>query len=187
MAEKISVAYVGPKKEKTYRDPVTRADYVFPQFQKVDVEADLAYRVLKFKDIFVKGDELKDAAKKQKDAEAQRKQADEEQRLAAEKAAKKNQRVLLVEGKLYDLNKLTMPKIKTLVESLSLEVPYNGEAKEDYADAVKAAILNKWPDAEVTDQPQIETAQSEAETEASQDDADQENKADDSDKDKPAK
>lgn len=168
MAEKIAVAYVGPKKEKTFRDPVTRADHVFPQFQKIDVDSDLAYRLLKFKGVFVKGEDLKDAEKQQKAAAKQRADKEEQERLAAEKAAKASQRTVLVEGQLYDLNKMTLPKLKTLVESLGLEVPYNGEKKDDYADAVKAAVLNKWPDAEVTGEPQIETAQRQAETEAAQ-------------------
>lgn len=166
MAEKISVAYVGPKKEKTFRDPATRVDHVFPQFEKIEVEPELAYRLLKFKDVFVKGEDLKDAEKQRKAADKERQEKEEQDRIAAEKAAKENQRTVLVEGKLYDLNKMTKPKLKTLVESLGLEVSDNGEKKEDYAAAVKDAILVKFPGSEVTDQPQIETAQTEAETEA---------------------
>lgn len=170
MAEKIEVAYVGPKKEKTFRDPATRVDHVFPQFEKVEVEPDLAYRLLKFKGVFVKADELKDAEKQSKAAEQERQEREERQRLEAEKAAKAYQRTVLVEGQLYDLNKMTKPKLKTLVESLGLEVIDNGEKKDDYAAAVKDAILNKWPDAEVAGEPQIETAQAAAETEAAADD-----------------
>lgn len=168
MAEKITVAYVGPKKEKTFRDPATRVEHVFPQYEKIDVDSELAYRLLKFKGVFVKGEELKDAEKQQKEADKQRAEREEEQRLAAEKAAKANLRTVNVEGKLYDLNKMTVPKLKTLVESLGLEVSHNGEKKDLYADAVKAAILAKYPDAEVTEEAQIETAQTEAEVEAAQ-------------------
>ena len=182
MADKIEVAYVGPKKEKTFRDPATRVEHVFPQFEKVEVEPEMAYRLLKFKGVFVKGEDLKDAAKQQKAAQKEREEREEAERLAAEKAAKANQRTVLVEGKLYDLNKMTLPKLKTLVESLSLEVPHNGEKKEEYADAVKASILNKYPDAEVTDEPEIETAQSEAEVAAAQEAA-----KDDSSEEKSAK
>lgn len=102
------------------------------------------------------------------EADKQRAEREEEQRLAAEKAAKANLRTVNVEGKLYDLNKMTVPKLKTLVESLGLEVSHNGEKKDLYADAVKAAILAKYPDAEVTEEAQIEAAQTEAEVEAAQ-------------------
>ncbi len=166
MAEKIEVAYVGPKKEKTYRDPATRVDHVFPQFQKVEVEPELAYRLLKFKGVFVKAEDMKDAEKQAKAAEQERQDREERDRLAAQKAEKAYQRTVLVEGQLYDLNKMTKPKLKTLVESLGLEVSDNGEKKDDYAAAVKDAILNKWPDAEVSGEPQIETAQAVAENEA---------------------
>lgn len=166
MTDQIAVAYVGPKKEKRFTDPKNRVEHIFPQFEPVEVDADLAYRVLRFADVFVKGDDIKDAQKKKEAAEKERADREEKVRKAIEQAELNNQRVVRIEGTTYDLNKMTKPKLLTLVESLGLEVADNGEKKDDYAAAVKDAILNKYPDAAVNESQEIETAQSAAQEEA---------------------
>ncbi len=144
--DKVTVAYIGPKKEKTYVDPETRIDHVFPQFEKVDVSASLAHRILRHKDVFVKGDEL-DKRKKESKAkyDAQEKERKEAAAIAAKEAAAR-QNTVIVNGSEIDLNKLTMAKLKTLVVAEALTVPYNGEDKDDYVAAVKAALVNKYYD-----------------------------------------
>lgn len=183
MAELTSVAYVGPKKTKVYKDPETRVEYVFSQYEKQDVPTSLANRLFKFKGVFIKGDEVKDAKKKQDAAEKERNAKDEALRKMQAEAEKNNQRTLLLNGSVVDLNKMTMAKLKTLVESESIEVPFNGEGRDDYASAVKAALLQKYPDSEVVTEPAIETAQSEAEDEAEKESADE--NQDEAQKEKP--
>ncbi len=146
--EKVTVAYIGPKKEKTYTDPETRIDHVFPQFEKVDVSAGLAHRILRHKDVFVKGEEL---AKREKEAKATQKEQDKAQEKARklaelEQAARENTVLIGTDQRVLDLNKYTMAKLKTLVEAESLNVPHNGEGVDDYRAAVKAALVNKYPD-----------------------------------------
>lgn len=150
--EKVTVAYIGPKKEKTYTDPETRIDHVFPQFEKVDVSAGLAHRILRHKDVFVKGEEL---AKREKDAKATQKEQEKElakqRELAAlEEAARQNTVLIGLDQKVVDLNKYTMAKLKTLVEAESLNVPHNGEGVDAYRAAVKAALVNKYPEHNLT-------------------------------------
>lgn len=146
MAEKLSIAYVGPKKEKRMYDHEKKIDLIFPQFVPVEVDEATAYRFLKFEGVFSRSSDLKDAKADLEAAEKARAKKEKEEQAERERLEKENNMtVTLGEGEVVDLNKLTKPKLATLVEREGIEVPDHGEKVGDYKAAVKAALVAKYP------------------------------------------
>ncbi|MCE0495772.1 hypothetical protein [Vibrio salinus] len=111
----VSIVYIGPKKFKT----VNRQ--TFRQYHPVPVPEPMAANLLKFPDVFIEESQLEDFKKNQaeKMAEAEAKAKEQEAALEAEKLAR--DMTVTVGGKEYDLNKMTISKIKTLLESGDIE------------------------------------------------------------------
>ncbi len=144
MVDKITITYIGPKSEK--KDTITGSRIVFPRHKPVDVESDKAYTLLGFPTVFIEHKDL-DAHLEGVQAQEELQQAVVEnlEKLAAEQAAA-NDVTVDVNGEVIDLSKLTSVKLKTLVESLDLDLKQGAQEKVgEFALRVRDAINDMPP------------------------------------------
>lgn len=142
MAEKISITYIGGKKQK--RDTVTGSRLIFPRLKPVDVDSDIAHQLLAFPSVWVESARA-DAALNQQASDEEAKAAlaaAELARLQAEAAA--NSWVVTIGGEDVDLAKLTSAQLATLVESEDLDLTKGAQEKvDDFRARVREAIKAK--------------------------------------------
>ncbi|PWC10544.1 hypothetical protein [Brenneria corticis] len=142
MAEKISITYIGGKKQK--RDTVTGSRLIFPRLKPVDVDSDIAHQLLAFPTVWVESASAEAALNQQaSDEEAKAALAAEElARLQAEAAA--NSWVVKIGDEEVDLAKLTSAQLATLVESEDLDLTKGAQEKVDeFRARVREAIKTK--------------------------------------------
>lgn len=141
MAETINLVYIGSKPEK--KDTAYGTDLVFPAGVAVPVPTDIAPKLLKHKDVWVKESDVEEIRKEQK-VKADFDES-EKLRLEAEATARAEYENLAL-GDYGDLGKYTLAKLKTLVESESLSIePYPGELVREFAYRVRDALKLKVP------------------------------------------
>lgn len=144
MADKIIITYIGPKSEK--KDTITGSRIVFPRHKPVEVDSDVAYRLLGFPTVFIEHKNL-DEHLGGVQAQEEARQAEKERlaKLAADEAAANNMTVE-INGTPTDLSKLTSVKLKTLIESLDLDLTQGAQEKVgEFALRVRDAIRNTVP------------------------------------------
>ena len=109
---KISITYVGNKPSK--KDTVTGSRLVFPKGKPVEVDEDIAYRLLDYPQVWVPSNEAEDVIKAQeaKAEELEKRKQAELERLANE--AKANSVIAIVEGHEKDITKFTKKQLATL-------------------------------------------------------------------------
>lgn len=142
MAEKISITYIGGKKQK--RDTVTGSRLIFPRLKSVDVDSDIAHQLLAFPSVWVESAQAEAALNQQaSDEEAKAALAAAElARLQAE--AVTNSWVVTIGGEDVDLAKLTSAQLATLVESEDLDLTKGAQEKvDDFRARVREAIKAK--------------------------------------------
>ncbi|AYO17094.1 hypothetical protein D0812_22150 [Vibrio owensii] len=155
MASQKPVVYIGPKSRKSY--PYKGRKLIFPRFESVEVETELAFQLLEHADVFTTPDKLKakQTELKAKADAAAKKKAEAEQALKDE--IKENSGLVLVGGEKFDINKATSAKLKTIIaaEELDIDVaavePQEGEKPvEALRRVVKEKLIAKNGD--VTDE-----------------------------------
>lgn len=142
---KVAIAYVGPKEFK--RDTVTGSRQVFPRHTPIEVSEEVAAVLLRFDKVFVDADQVEAVIEAQKAKE----KADKQAALDAAKAQAKHEAetslVVVLDGKELDLNKLTVPKLATLIEAHDLGVRQEPQEKvADFKLRVRDAIRQKQTD-----------------------------------------
>jgi hypothetical protein len=141
MVDKITITYIGPKSEK--KDTITGSRIVFPRYKPVDVESDKAYTLLGFPTVFIEHKDLEEhLGSVQAQGKLSQAEAERLAQLAAEEAAA-NDMTVTVGEEVIDLSKLTSVKLKTLVESLDLDLKQGAQEKvAEFALRVRDAIRN---------------------------------------------
>jgi len=137
------IAYIGPKKTKI--DKISGSRMVFPQFEAMEVEKEFAHQLLRFPTVYVEEKNLKAAMEKQKEATVSAAALIEEKKQAGIKELKDASRVINLDGQEVDLNKYTLIKLETLVESQDLDIATKaaGEKVYDYCERVFTAFVAK--------------------------------------------
>lgn len=148
MADKIEIAYIGPKPVK--KDTVTGSGLKFPRFEKVSVDSDIAYRLLEHPNVFVRAEDMDKRQKAAEQAEKDAAEKEEAERKAREEEAKRlNFVVLIGDGgnqRSEDLGKMTEAKLNTLVEAEGLEATrVQGDKLDDYRSIIRDELKQKYP------------------------------------------
>ncbi|CZF79721.1 hypothetical protein [Grimontia marina] len=141
---KQSIVYIGPKAFK--RDTVAGTRQVFPRHQPIEVADEVAARLLRFDEVFVEEDELENVLEKQKAEERAKADAEAKDAEEAEKRRVALDMTVTANGETVDLAKMTLPKLRTLVESLDgLDVEPKGaqEKTPEFARRIRDAIRER--------------------------------------------
>ncbi|EJJ4071274.1 hypothetical protein VQZ33_004462 [Salmonella enterica] len=139
MSEKIAIVYIGKKNVK--RDTITGSRAVFPRLHPVHVDSEVAYRLLEFKDVWVRHEQMETTLLQQEEEkrikeEEQARQREEEARQAAE-----NSFVVNVQGDELDISKYTSAHLITLSESEELGLKKGAkESTDDFRIRVRDAL-----------------------------------------------
>ena len=141
MADKISIAYIGPKPKK--KDTVTGSRLVFIRNKPMDVEESIATRLLDFPKVWVLGEDVKAAIKAQKEKEA-KKQKEAEELLKAQKQEQADANMMvIINGETLDISKYTSKQLVTVIEAEELEVETAKSPIEPYRLAIRNALREK--------------------------------------------
>jgi len=143
---KLSITYIGDKQEKP--DTVTNSRYVFPRLKPVEVEAELAYRLLKYASVWVLSEDAEDiiAAKEAKDA-AIKEKLEEEAKQAQKKVIDENMMVIVGDD-IIDIAKYSSKQLETLAVANDLIITTKVKPVAPYRKAIRDELrkLNGTPD-----------------------------------------
>lgn len=137
---KVSIVYIGQKERK--RESITGARLEFRQYIPVEVEEIHAAKLLRYKTVWIKAEELEEFKKAQEvKAEAKAKAAEE----AAKQAAIEKEEAdftVTVGGADYDLKKMSTAKIAAMLEGAEIELEAKGaqESADDYKLRVRNSL-----------------------------------------------
>jgi hypothetical protein len=148
MSDKTKIVYVGKKSLK--KDTITGSRLLFKPNVPVDVDANVALRLLQYPKVWVEVGQEEDALEEQKRIEDARIEA--EKIAAAEKAQEELNNSLVVIGadkEVIDLAKYNGGQVQTLAESEELKIAVQPKPVAEYKVAVRDAMHEKYGEPEL--------------------------------------
>ncbi|EBY9279748.1 TPA: hypothetical protein N3G98_004471 [Salmonella enterica subsp. enterica serovar Denver] len=145
MTDKISVVYIGHKKQK--RDTVTGSRIIFPRLEPVSVSSSVAYQLLNFPSVFVRESDLQATLDREQEAERIRQEEEEQQKLELVRQQEASSFVVTVNGEKTDISKFTSVQLITLCEAEELLLKKEqGEKVENFRLRVRDALKSREAD-----------------------------------------
>ncbi|WP_299262889.1 hypothetical protein [uncultured Psychrosphaera sp.] len=149
MSDKTKIVYVGKKSLK--KDTITGSRLLFKPNVPVDVDANVALRLLQYPRVWVEVGQEEDALEQQQRIEDERIEA--EKLAAAKKAQEELENSLVIYGaneEIIDLAKYNGAQVQTLAESEELTVEAQPKPVAEYKVAVRDAMYVKYGKPELT-------------------------------------
>ncbi len=138
---KTSIVYIGSKPKK--KDTVTGSRLVFTRNKPVDVDSDIAERLLDYPKVWVLEEDAKEVIAKQKaKAEAMAKEL-EKQKNAQASANLERSMIVIVNDDQLDIGKYSSKQLDTLVEAEDLTITEKKNPVPAYRTAIRDALREK--------------------------------------------
>jgi len=138
---KVSIVYIGEKAKK--KDTVTGSRLVFSRHKPIDVESDIAERLLDYPDVWVPEENLKGVIARQESIQKAKAEELQKQKEAQASADIEQNMMVIVDEELLDIGKYSSKQLDTLVEAEDLTITEKKKPVPPYRTAIRDALREK--------------------------------------------